>query len=94
MRRRAGFRNLRETGAWHCLAVGLCSARERESRDRGGENLLQASGTSHEGVGDPSSREVIRVIGAMCARLPLALKVAGTSVQYMKQHQSGDVSKI
>ena len=56
--------------------------------------LLQASGTSHEGVDDPSSKEVIRVIVAMCAGLPLALNVAGTSVQYMKQHQSGDVPKI
>lgn len=56
--------------------------------------LLQAGGTSHEGVDDRSSKEAIRVILAMCAGLLLALNATGTSVRYMKQHQSGDVSKI
>ena len=69
------------------------SARERQGAEAE-RMLLKASGMSHDAVDDVSSKEAIRVILGMCAGLPLVLNVAGTSVRYMTEHQSGDVSKI
>ena len=76
----------------HVGETVLFEPREREGKDAF-HMLVHTSGATWEEANDPKCKEAVSEILKLCAGLPLALNVAGTSVRYMREQWEGEVSE-